>query len=356
VTRTLWPVLACGLAVLLSCRSENGIGYEQDPVVIWDPGDLGLLTQRDVIGQTIPPQVDVLWVIDNSCSMSCIVGCHGAVSDRVVENFPLFMQYFEGSGLDYHIGVVTADLRTDSDNGKLEAAAGQRWIDETTKNPDDAFFQMAAQGTGGSDWEEGLGASFKALEVHHNDYNAGFYREDAAFHTIVLSDEDDGTQNTVITRDEYVEWYKGLKGNDHDYTFNAIVCMASSEECEGPSTRYLSVVREVGGIEWDITSDDWARLLDELGAQAAGLSREYYLSQVPIVESLEVQVQEPDGAIVTFERAVGDPLVGDYVYEETRNAIVFLEYVPAAMSVVTVDYTLADQEGDYEEAAASSSL
>ncbi len=349
VQRSIWPFLLIGCGVVIACASENGIGDEQSPVVVWDPGDVGLQVQRDVIGQTVPPQVDVLWVIDNSCSMSCIVGCHGAVSDKVAENFPLFMQYFEGSGLDYHIGVVTADLENTADNGQLEPAFGIRYIDTATQDPNETFFEMAAQGTTGSGWESGFGANYKALEVHGSQANAGFYREDAALHTIVLSDEDDGTQDTVITRDEFIDWYSSLKAQGVEYTYNAIVCMEPSEECTGPSQRYLSAVREIGGLEWDITRDDWALILDKLGAQAAGLSREYYLSQIPVVETIEVQVKEANGAVRTFERAEGDPPVGDWEYIEARNAISFFDYVPEAGAVVTVDYTLADQAGTFTE-------
>ncbi len=88
-----------------------------------------------MIGQTVPPKVDVMWIIDNSCSMSCIVGCHGAVSDKVTENFPLFMDYFLGSGLDYHIGVVTADLDNPADNGRLEYGFGEKYISQTPMTP-----------------------------------------------------------------------------------------------------------------------------------------------------------------------------------------------------------------------------
>ncbi len=181
--------------------------------------------------------------------------------------------------------------------------------------------------------------------MHGSDANAGFYREEAALHTIVLSDEDDGTQDSIVTREEYVDWYKGLKGNAKDYTFNAIVCMETSEECEGRSHRYLATVQDIGGLEWDITRDDWALILDKLGAQAAGLAREYHLSQIPAPDSIEVQVEEPNGAILTFEPVTGDPPKGDWEYLESRNAVAFVEYVPEAGSVVTIDYTLADQAG-----------
>ena len=46
--------------------------------------------------------LDILWVIDNSCSMT-------EEQQALSQNFASFVQYFVGSGLDYHIGVVSTD-------------------------------------------------------------------------------------------------------------------------------------------------------------------------------------------------------------------------------------------------------
>ena len=51
----------------------------------------------DVSTQVTTPEVDVLFVIDNSCSMN-------NEQSELTANFPSFMAYFLDSGLDYHIG------------------------------------------------------------------------------------------------------------------------------------------------------------------------------------------------------------------------------------------------------------
>src|SRR5688500_13834828 len=104
--RLLVPML------FLGCESESGIGGNLLPELVANPRELADPIKTDRIVQTTTPSVDVLWAIDTSCSMSCVVGCHGLISDLVVENFPKFTDYFVGSGLDYHIGVITMD--TDS--------------------------------------------------------------------------------------------------------------------------------------------------------------------------------------------------------------------------------------------------
>ena len=72
-------------------------------------------TQTDRLVQVLPPEVDVLWIIDNSSSMS-------DEQAALTTNFPAFMDFFLGSGLLYHIGVVSTDYATDQ--GRLEQAAG----------------------------------------------------------------------------------------------------------------------------------------------------------------------------------------------------------------------------------------
>src|SRR5688500_6214299 len=61
------------------------------------------VTQTDSIVQVTTPKVDILWMVDNSCSM------YNEQAD-LTENFPYFMEFFLGSGLDYHVGVVSSDI------------------------------------------------------------------------------------------------------------------------------------------------------------------------------------------------------------------------------------------------------
>ena len=64
-----------------------------------NPRPLDNPTQTDRLVQVTVPTVDILWVIDNSCSM-------GPEQTSLADNSPIFLNYFLGSGLDYHIGTV----------------------------------------------------------------------------------------------------------------------------------------------------------------------------------------------------------------------------------------------------------
>jgi hypothetical protein len=283
--------------------------------------------------------VDILWTIDNSCSMA-------DEQEALGINFPEFMDYFLGSGLDYHIGVVSTDLDDPAHNGKLQDGdTPYKYIDTDTPNPINVFVSMASMGTTGSASEKGIGATYRALEVNADTFNAGFQRDDAAIHTIVLSDEADLTPDSIISDNEFVGWYDGLKDEADQRTFSAVVNFNTG-------AAYVNVAQQIGGIIWDLNDENYAEILDRLGVQAAGLKREYFLSQLPVLGTITVFVEDPSGAKFEFFEAVGDPeagveLVGDWVYESNRNSITFLTYVPTELSKVIISYTIQSslQEG-----------
>src|SRR5687768_1711576 len=114
----------CAILVpLAACGSEQDIVPEALPV--WPDSrapDVPPVTWTDRLVQLTVPQVDVLWTIDNSSSM-------GDEQQTLIENFPGFADFFVGSGLDYHIGVVTTDLVNPADDGTLRSAQGYAYID-----------------------------------------------------------------------------------------------------------------------------------------------------------------------------------------------------------------------------------
>jgi hypothetical protein len=320
--------------VAASCI-ENNFGQTPPPPPEANPPDLANPTQTDVIVQVTTPMVDILWIIDNSCSMA-------DEQNELTENIPLFMDYFLGSGLDYHVGVVSTDLDDPSESGKLQdGGTPYKFIDAETPNAIAVYTSMASMGTSGSGNEKGIGAGYLALETYRETFNANFFRDEAALHTIVVSDESDNTQDSLITQTEFVKWYDGLKEETDQRTYSSIV---------DPNVggAYVNATAEIGGIFWDLhANDNFAAALDLLGVQAAGLKREYFLSQIPVQGTITVTVQDPSGAEFDFFEAEGDPPVGDWVYDPSRNSITFLEYLPAELAKVIITYVIQSslQEG-----------
>ncbi|MEQ1508473.1 MAG: hypothetical protein ABMB14_39950 [Myxococcota bacterium] len=281
-------------------------------------------TVTDVIVQEVAPSADLLFVVDDSCSMT-------DQQNDLIGSFPVFVDSLVGSGVDYHIGVVTTDLDRPGESGKLRAVGGQKWIDDATVDPTGVFDAMASVGTTGSGQEQGLGAVYTALELERDGYNAGFLRDASDVHVIVLSDEDDQTRSTLITEPEFEGWFDGLRGSAAERSFSSIVALTGPDRGD----RYLAVTEAIGGAAYDITAGDYAAALLELGLAAAGLHREFPLSAIPDPDTLDVTVVLEEGTILEFDRDV------DYVYDATRVSVVFQGYVPESGAQVVIRYVPA---------------
>jgi hypothetical protein len=311
---------------MVAC-SDYEIHDQNDALGTYNPPDLGAEVKTDRIVQVTVPSVDVLWVIDNSCSME-------EEQSSLTANFGKFMNYFTNSGLDYHVGVVSTDMDSGAHSGKLRRDGGKSFIDTTysASEASQSFTRRARMGTSGSGWEMGLDAAWAAIVTHGNGNNAGFYRDEAAFAMIVISDEEDSSN---ISTSEFISWAIALKPSSEMVSFSSIVWQ---QQCgNGPwgetvGNRYMLVTDDVGGIKWPICNGNWDTVLTELGMQAAGLRREFYLSSVPVVDSIEVVVQDGDGDPQAFDLNV------DIVYDRARNSIRFQSFVPDPLDEVLISY------------------
>jgi hypothetical protein len=317
------------LFVLAGCASESEIVQD---LPSWPESKApGVPSQQwtDRLVQLTVPQVDVLWTVDNSSSM-------GNEQSALAENFPLFGDFFVGSGLDYHIGVTTTDIVDPMRDGSLHEVDGYRYIDNDTPDPIGVFAAMALVGTNGQGEECGLGGTYHALEDKVDTVNAGFYRAGADLHTIVITDEEDQTPEAVITPPEFLGWYAGLKTEEEELTFSSIVSFEDLAPADRGET-YLQMTEEVGGISWDIADEDWTLVLEELGIQAAGFKTEFFLSHRPVSDSITVIEERTDGIVIPHERPA-------WTWDQSRNSVTFQTYVPEALATIVITYTLLASE------------
>jgi hypothetical protein len=302
---------------LAACIEYVPRGKEPIPPGVYNPPPPEASVVTDTIVQVSIPEVDVLWIIDNSCSMD-------DEQEELVDNYGAFLDFFLGSGLDYHIGVVSTDA---GEGGRLQESNGLRWIDEDTPNPAGVFAGMALLGTGGDGCEQGLGTSYLALEFQ--ELNEGFLREASSLHSVVISDEAD---QSGISVDESVGWYGGLRPTE-DRSFSAIASWFPTADCVASGNNYHDVVAGVGGISWGIDEGGWPLVLEQLGIRAAGLRQEYFLSHVPRPETLDVSVETVEGVTMAYQQGP------DYTYDPTRNSITFAgDIYPPPLSSVVVRY------------------
>ncbi len=290
----------------------------------------------DTIVQTAPAAVDVLFVVDNSCSM-------GTEQEDLTINFSAFFQYLQGSGIDYHIGVTSTDMDggagsfgLNGSQGRLREVSGVRWIDPSTPNSESVFSAMVVMGTNGSAFERGTDAVYAALEEQRNTANAGFYRDEAALHAVIVSDEANTRGPDSIPLAELVEWFDGLKPRASERSFSALVNQSGGE--------YRTVSNQLGGISWDLSSGRWSVVLDQLGQLTSGRRAEFFLSGLPVEDTLMVEVFVPGEAplqVVPAEFDKKGTLITAgpaFDFHPARNAVQIINYLPEPLATVRVTY------------------
>lgn len=355
-----WWFLA--LMTLMGGCSEYDIrGDDDDPPVLHQPPPVEPGTVHDRIVQQNINKMDVLFVIDNSCSMY-------DKQTTLVANVPIFLDYFVGTSHDYHVGVVSTDMYRPEHSGQLQYGGGYPYIDRFTINPHGVFAQMALMGTGGYGQERGRDAAYTALELlansqlpppppskdtgdtadtgdtgptpefpHHRD----FYRKSdpsVDLHLIFISDEPD--QSSIISKDEFIEWMRNQKPLGNVYASSIVNTVQCNEEV---ALQYIEYATATGGEVSPICAPDWADIMERLGLLATGMPREFFLSDLPVPETIEVKVFD-DPVTLTFEGPwditdTGTP--PDWIYLPGRNSIVFLEFTPGPLSEILIDYTKA---------------
>lgn len=259
--------------------------------------------------------VDVLWVVDNSGSLS-------NERARLASEFDRFLSVLLAAQVDFHVGVTSTDLSPTGDQGRLRGPVAV--IDRNTINPVLAF-QRAVTFPNDLEiaLEEGLAAIESALSPPNTTGpNAGFLRDNAALAVIVVSDEDDGSLGPT---DHYLRFLEGLKGpgRDANVSLSAVVgpvpdgCVAPGEEnifgAEARAAeRYIAVAEGSGGLIESICSLNFAPFVQALATSLAGLRRFFPLSSPPDVDSIRVEI---DG------RRIAPSETNGWVYRPAAQAI-----------------------------------
>lgn len=292
--------------------------------------------QVDVFRQNPPDQVDVLLVVDDSCSMQ-------PYQEALGRNFDQFIRWFIEADVDYQIGVVTTDMSaTNPQRGRIS----QPYITADTANASAEFSRIVNVGIEGSGYEMGLEAARVALQDEVS--NAGFLRDDASLSVIVVSDEEDASPDGVNT---YINDFYAVKGLRNRTVFNAsalvtidtALCPGDPDVAQSTTgTRYIDVAQQTNGVVADMcvgVNDDEAfgNIVFDLSLTSSRLRNVYYLSEEPNLETLQVSV---DDEIVPCETGQWTfDFVLDEALGEDRPAIRFAdEHLPPVGAQIAVRY------------------
>ncbi|MCB9677260.1 MAG: hypothetical protein H6737_19230 [Alphaproteobacteria bacterium] len=271
------------------------------------------------------PPADILFVVDNSCSM---------LEEQTALNaaLPSVLPSVQATGLDWHIGVVTTDM-DDAANGqgKLQTANGVSYIDPNTPDPEQTFGQMAVIGTNGFYEEKGRAAAWTMVEEKPDiPRNAGFVRDEATLSLIFVSDEEDQSGAAPISGPDFRDWLDTKKARPEDviahgfYFIPGTNCPTATPP-EGQA--YHNYVTHTGGVAASICATDWETPLQQMFDHLLDSAR--VVLPGPALEIVEVTAD--DGLTAT----VLDP--ADYTYD-AASTTVYLNVRPAAGATVSVEY------------------
>lgn len=246
--------------------------------------------------------IDVLFVVDNSCSMQ-------DDQTSLAANFPAFMDALADLAVDYRLAVTTTD--------GFGLLGSPPVLDPSMPNAATAFVSRVLVGSSGSGWEQGFAPAVSALEVG---LGLDFPRAGAPLSIIVVSDEPDQSPGAVAG---YHTSLSALAPSG--LVFNGITGGPSGCGTALPAPRYGEMISLTGGLSVSICDPDWASGLTNLGTSTALQAvTSYPLTAVPIQETIAVFVEdEPSTSFVWVEALnrvtfpAGDgPVLGDEVRVE----------------------------------------
>jgi len=353
-SQILLSVLGCGIENTLSEKIEEAEAPEETA----PPGPEYV---DDIFYQVPTGEVDTLFVIDNSGSMY-------DKQSTLSSNLPSFFSNFEAFGINYHIGAVTTDMSDSLEKGQLQPSYGFPFVTPDTQTTIDAqqlvddggnalttevvFKDMVNMGITGSATEKGLDATYYALSNYQGagEANEGFLRSTADLHVIVLSDEED--YSTEHEPQDVIDLFTTLQSQKNAF-FHSIVALSGDTCAYDEGTRYIQVSNALLGTTASICSSDWDDMLDGLGLAAAGLSREFYLTKTPVIDTIEMGVydENPDGSgqyDLLYEPTIGEAEYDMVEYVPTTNSLRFkyLNFIPPANSEVRVHYEVDTTPAD----------
>ena len=292
--------------------------------------------QTDVFEQLTENKVDILWVIDDSGSMS-------EEQSNLASNITWFTQYANSINVDWQMGVTTTEVN-DAVSGHIWGCNGFNKIITHNDPMNVQAFQCAARVTnppngnsrpnqGGSDEQEaGLKAARIALDAPVRDNeNAGFIRADARLAIIIVSDEEDQSDGGVNL---YVDFFKQLKGfrNPQLVSVSAITGdVPNGCATADAAPRYADAVGQLNGQFESICNQDWSTMLQNIGLDVFALRTTWTLSRPADQSTITVRV---NGNVVSPGSGNG------WTFDPTTNAVTLHgSGVPQPGSRIEIQYT-----------------
>ncbi len=264
----------------------------------------------DVFEQALKSSADLLFVVDNSCSMA-------EEQANLASNFSSFIETMVETDADWQMAVITTD--SPAFRGDI--------IRPTDTDPEGEFRAQTTLGTGGSGDEQGNEMAYQALQAS-GDAGPGseFLRDDARLSIVIVSDEVDSSRSSWV---DYVNYYWTLKP-DSDMVVQHAIAGDYPSGCAtaDAGVGYYEVVTATGGLYLSICATDWSSHLISIAEVAAADLSSFELTDFPVPSSIVVTV---DGVVQTE----------GWEYDPVDNAVKFDDdHIPSGGSTIEVQYAL----------------
>ena len=314
----------------------------------------------DVFYQLEAGEVDVLLVVDNSCSME-------PYQEQLSQNFESFLTYFIEGGIDYRIGVTTTTVSappepdgvfcTQADINKIPEPGflvQNVILDKNVEDADAIFQNIVKVGVCGSGNEMGMESALRILQNPTN----GFLRESAYLSVIYVSDEQDTSPLGV---NEYINGMRAFKDPSQRDVFNASAlvindisqCNTTDPNFQGTvGSRYVDFADQTNGIIENICSDDFSTIVSELSLRSSRLNDIFFMSRDPDPSSIILGVfdgDEPEPESTEEVEGIACDGTGTYKWKydllgEGENAQPIIQFdrstLPPPNSRITVQFNV----------------
>lgn len=306
------------LLLLMACGKDGGYVYNTKPFV----SKLSTETYQ-LVGDG--GQVDIIWVIDNSGSMS-------PIQRQVIDNANLFMQDFiKNKSLEWRMGLLSTDI---SEEPYLGFAS---YFNHTSTDPVGTFGTAVRQlGTSGSGYEQSFDPVVKNLDKF-----SAFLRPNAMLIVIFVTDEEE--QSNISAQDFLGNLLK-RKGGDINRlrvygAFNARDFGCSSGTMMGyTGSPFEEAINATKGKAYKTCNPTFGSDLAKLGQEIVSISSRasIMLKNRPLTETLKVIYNSEE--LEAGPRSEG----GRWFYDGESNSIRFhdLEFVDFNIKNVQVSYEI----------------
>jgi hypothetical protein len=277
-------------------------------------------SHTDTFAQEGDNSTDILFVVDNSCSM-------GQEQTSLAVNFSSFIQIVDALDVDYHLGVTTTDIGTCSN---LQGSTPI--VTPSTPDPAGTFATNVDLGTSGSGFEQGLLCGQMALSNPANDV---FQRDEAGLRVFFVSDENDQSPAAVT---DYVQYYQSLKDQLEDVVLSDISgglagCTGAGGLAQSGS-RYVSASVATEGVSGSICESNWIATLSTLAWLSVSLADTFELSRTPVEDTIEVRIN-------------GVNVYVGWTYNSALQAVVFdVSHIPENGDEIEFEYAVSGDCSD----------